>query len=780
MKFGDKNDELISSKAILSGRAVMHIKRINLFATLIILLIFGPICPGEEKAEQPVARAGTQQLSEGQLNINRLALQENKNEQIRLQAASLILEDDSEGARKILLETLKMEKNTAARIAVCRALGKSRTEKKEIKNKEDFIIPLLSILVTSQESSEVKLAAEALLIFEYSQISSKLNMIAADASSPLNARLNAIYALRLQSDMNAIIQLIRLAGDAEPSVAAEAEGALQSVGISVGKDAETRERIIKELESKGKEQFLQERLVQQKLNMDNLEVKIRSWRERYLTLLDTSYSAITEDTERGRFLSVHLSDSEAAVKLWALDKVSKWRAGTGPKSNIPAELGPSLIKLISDEDKQVRLKTAVLLPVIGELDSAGPLAEQFKVETDPKVKDEILTALGWACYYGSLPNASIKVSPELIRQSLQWAQEFLVDSNSKRAIRGSEVIGKLLENANLSEMEVTKYLSLLASRYIEQKDKQVDELCSELLGAMARLCGKGVNKGKAADIFRPLFEDALKSESDTLRQASVDGLIYIDKVAALSRLGRTFNNDKSPVIRKKIIELAGEIGGREDLVWLSEKIGSNPESKPAWQAMLKIFKRTDIETLGRWIDRLDAKLIEGKLLDEQMLLFFETVEGKAATEKNAKMLIDIRSRMARLYKKNGNYERAAQYYGILLNSNPELDEKEKEVLLAELLDAYLSWPNMEQAEQLINNRVLSEDLEPGSQFVNTIEFYLINPSAINDANGLFELLCQMEIPQDRPKWAEQIQKWSLQFIKVVPEPNMLKDSNEEN
>ncbi len=750
----------------------MHIKRINLFAILIIFLIFGPICPSEEKTKQPVAQAGTQQLSEGQLNINRLALQENKDENIRLQAASLILEDDSEAARGILLETLKMEKNTAARIAVCRALSKSRTEKREIKKKEDFVIPLLSILVTSQETSEVKLAAEALLIFDYSQISTKLNMIAADASSPLNARLNAIYALRLRSDIDAIIQLIRLAGDAEPSVAAEAEKALQSVGISVGRDAESRERIIQELQSKGKEKFLQERLVQQKLNMDNLEVKIRFWRERYLALLDTSYGAITEDTERGRFLSMHLGDAEAAVKLWALDKVSKWRAGTGPKSNIPAELGPSLIKLISDADRAVRLKTAILLPVIGELDSAGPLAEQFKIETDPEVKEEILTALGWACYYGSLPNASIKVSGELIRQTLQWAQEFLAGSNSKKAIRGSEVIGKLLENANLSETEVTQYLGLLASRYIEQNNKGVNELCGELLGVMSRLCSKGVNKERAADVFRPLFEDALKSESDTLRQAAVDGLIYINKPAALARLGRGFNNDENPAIRKKIITLAEEIGGREDLVWLSEKIGSNSESKPAWQAMLKIFKRTDIETLGSWIDRLDARQKEGKLLAEQMLLFLETAEAKTAAEKNAQMLRDIRGRMAGLYESSGNYERAAQYYGILLNSNPEPDEKEKEVLLAELLDVYLSWPNIEQAEQLINNRVLAGDLEPGSQFINTIEFHLINPSAIDDANSLLELLCRMEIPQDRPKWSEQIQKWSVQFIKNLPEPNM--------
>ncbi|GAI53138.1 unnamed protein product, partial [marine sediment metagenome] len=92
-------------------------------------------------------------------------------------------------------------------------------------------------------------------------------------------------------------------------------------------------------------------------------------------------------------------------------------------------------------------------------------------------------------------------------------------------------------------------------------------------------------------------------------------------------------------------------------------------------------------------------------------------------------------------------------------------------LLAELLDVYLSWPNMEQAKQLINNRILDEDLGPDSRLIDKIESYLNNPPAGNDPNSLLEPLRQIEIPENRPKWAEQIRKWSERFIIKLPEPN---------
>jgi hypothetical protein len=91
----------------------------------------------------------SQQKPDEQLEINKTALLDGKDEQIRVGAAFLILSDPSPTARQVLLDTLKSDKNKPARIAVCKALSRCRTEKKEVANSQDFIAPLILIIVAS-------------------------------------------------------------------------------------------------------------------------------------------------------------------------------------------------------------------------------------------------------------------------------------------------------------------------------------------------------------------------------------------------------------------------------------------------------------------------------------------------------------------------------------------------------------------------------------------------------------------------------------------------------
>ncbi|GAI63731.1 unnamed protein product, partial [marine sediment metagenome] len=107
-----------------------------------------------------------------------------------------------------------------------------------------------------------------------------------------------------------------------------------------------------------------------------------------------------------------------------------------------------------------------------------------------------------------------------------------------------------------------------------QKEKPDGALRGELLSAMASLCTQGsACKAKAAKLFEPLFVKALSDETALVRETAVDGLIYIDKTNALKRLRKDiFINDPSEILRKKLIELAGSNGGKEDLTWLAEKI----------------------------------------------------------------------------------------------------------------------------------------------------------------------------------------------------------------
>ncbi len=77
------------------------------------------------------------------------------------------------------------------------------------------------------------------------------------------------------------------------------------------------------------------------------------------------------------FLAEQLGSLDPVVKLWAVERVYQSRVGSPSKTTLPAKLGPILISLISDENGGVRLRTAELLSLMGELNSAEKLLEQL-------------------------------------------------------------------------------------------------------------------------------------------------------------------------------------------------------------------------------------------------------------------------------------------------------------------------------------------------------------------------------------------------------------------
>jgi HEAT repeat protein len=734
--------------------------RAKWFCLTILLVVIG--CEkaqvGPEKPAFPIDETIAEAEFSRQLKINREGLFKGSTDQIRIDAATVMLFSEDPLARKILLDALRQSENLGARVAVCKALSQARAEQKIVANKEDFITPLFDILATEVDDS-AKFAAEAMLIFEYDQISRPLEGMVTDPSLPIEARLNGIYALRLQPDMRAIFKLIDRLDDSDEQVAAEAEKALRFLGTPIGKDAEAREQIRSELKRRGRDEFFRDLLIRQEAKMRDIQAERDRWREQYLSASGRIYDGLSDDAARGAFLAERLASSEAAVRLWALEKVSQWRVGT--KSRLPAELGPLLVNLISDPDRNVRLKAARLLSLMGELDSAQRLLEQLEVEQNDEIKTELFVALGWACYYAFLPNAEIRVSEEVRKRTLGWATKYLLDENTEKARKGAEVIKKLLEQDGLTSAEVDRYLGLLAKRYKQEIGRAEGSLRGELLNAMAGLCAQSVYKDEAAKIFRSLFEEALRDEANLVREAAVDGLIYIDKVRAVKILRKDFVNDSSVVVRKKLIDLAGEVGGQEDLVWLAEKVGSNAESEPAWQAMLKIFKGSDAAVLEEWTGRLDSQGAKAKLSDEQRISFLEMAERKAVAENKADMLRSIRERLARLYAKSGRFEQAAEYLGMLRQVARSAEEKE--AILAELLGVYLRWPNVEAARQLVDNCLLEKDLGPNNVIVLSIENYFAEPPVASDSSAILKVLVEIRTPDDRPMWAEQVQRWRRRF-----------------
>lgn len=740
----------------------MSAKRLYL---IILMLLIGCQQAGisQDKPALPTSANGAPaetKLSK-QLEIYRTTLLEGKTEQIRIDVATEMLISKDQMARKILLDALKQTKNSAARMAVCKALIQTRSSNGEIKNKEDFIQPLLGVFAT-EVADEVQLAADAMLIYEYDKIEQSLEEMVTDTSKPVKTRLNAIQALKRQPDMEATIRLIRLVDDSNKQVVAEAEEALHSLGIPVGENYWAREQNIIELRSKGKDVFLRDWLIRQEALLREMRTKLNSWQKRYLTELSKRYNGISDDTARGKFLAEHLGSSEAITKLWALEKVSQWRKGTNPK--LPTELlEPILVNLISDPDRDVRLKIAGLLSLMVELNSAPRLLAQLEAEPDEQVKAELLDALGGACSYALLPSSPVKISPEIRKQALGWAAKYLSDKDAGKARKGAEVLRRLLEPDGLKPEELDEYLAKLVTRYNQQKKKPDGALRGGLLSAMADLCAQGsACRAKAAMLFEPLFVKALSDETDFVRETAVDGLIYIDKRSALKRL-RSFVNDSSIVLRKKLIDLAGEVGGRDDLTWLAEKIGTNSESGPAWQAMCKIFNGSDSGILNEWMDKFTSQSSKSKLSDQQKIAFLKIAETKATGENKANMLKDVREKLAELYKRISQFERAAEYFDRLYKSAQT--DKEREAILPNLVDAYLRGSKVELAAKLVGKCLVKEDLDSDNVILGSIENYLSKPPAGADPNAVLKVLSGIKLPAARPKWQEWLKNWIDRLIK---------------
>lgn len=700
-----------------------------------------------------------------QLEIYETTLREGKSEQIRIVAATEMLFSEDPLARQILLAALKQSENRLARTAICKALSQARAEQRPISQKNDFITPLLEMLATD-DIAEANLAAEATLIFEYGQISGQLEKIVADQAAPIKARLNAIYALRLHPDKKAVIKLIDLLEDPEKRIAAASEQALRSIGVPSGKDPEARKQTIARLKNEATAAFLRNRLIHLETQMRKSEAELGLWQRRYRLALDKIYNAISEDAAKGEFLAEHLRGPETTVKLWALEKLAERRRGTD-RPKLSSELQSLLLSLISDENRAVRLKTANLLSLIWELNSAQHLLEQLKVEQDDEVRMELFVALGGACYYASMPNSGIKISDDIRKQTLEWAAQYLSAQQPEKARRGADVIRKLLEQDGLASNEINKYLDLLAKRYQQQKNMPDGPLQGELLTAMASLCAqRSVCRAQAAKLFGPLFEEALNSEAELVRLAAVDGLIYIDKTDALKSLRGKFVTDPSPTVRKRLMDVAGEVGGKEDLPWLAEKIGMTGESEPAWRAMLDIFKRSEAAILGDWIAKFDSQGTKSRLSDEQRISFLDIAEQKAIAENKPTMRETVREKLARSYSKSGQYEQAADYFQLLRQAAQTSDEEGE--ILPDLLDVYLRWPKAKLAADLVKKCLLERDLDPNSTIVGVIDSYLSSPPPGADVKALLSALSQIEIanPESRPMWRRQMRTWADQLSKL--------------
>jgi HEAT repeat protein len=736
----------------------------------------GPVIAQETASALPTA--ATSDEVERQIRINKSTLLEGKDEQARLDAATVMLLNGNGEARKELLDVLRDSGHPEGRAAVCQALTIAREDRKAVANKDQFIEPLIGVLSTETNPLRAELAAQALLMFTYDDIQRQLERLADDSGVAKTARFNAVRALKYQPDDRAIFKLVGLLTSPEVELAAESKKALELLGFNVPVDPNAVQVMAEGVRRRGPEAYLKNPLimrnwlVSRESRIRELTASVASWEQKYLAALGTLYDGLADESARSAFLLRQISAAEPSVKLWALAKLEELRKGTS-KGKLSQELEKTVLSLVSHRDRRVRLKTASLLTLMWELDSTKGLLAHLHVEEDAEVRHGLFVALGNACYYASLPTSSVKVSDAVRKQTLELAVAFLNQDDAQRTRSGADVVRKLLEQDGLKPEDIKKYLTALAGRYRQVSPTANHGLRGELLSAMAVLCAEqSAVRTQAATLYSPVFAEALGDEVESVRQAAVEGLVNIDKVAALKRLRTDFSRDPSAAIRARVVNLAGEIGGQEDIDWLSKKLGAGSEAGPVWEAMLKIFRRLNTEVMGSWTSRLETLTAPNGLSAEQMMSFLALLEQKAQGEKKPEKLREARVKLFGLYAAANDVARATEYMNRVLSA--AANERDKRMASSRLLDVCLrsGRAQMDLAGALVENYLSEKDLGPEDPLAKSINTFFQEPPAGADPNALLMKLRQIKVrePEKRTLWRRLLVEWEAFAKAKKPTP----------
>jgi HEAT repeat protein len=727
------------------------------FTAVLYLMILATFTCGQDAPSLSKSTAGSSQdiltpavspeeTAARQLRIYRDALLQGSTDVIRIDAAVALLVQNDAGGREILLTALKNDENPLAQLAVCKALIKSRGLSQTLSSRQEFLEPLLLIL-QGKSAEQAMVAAEALLIFDYSTIEQPIRQLLEDKELGRQIRIQAIDALQLRPEPQALRILIGLLDDSDTEVAKAAEASLQEAfGIPVGTSRSVWADILVELQQKSPEDIRRERLLRQETKLREIQTERDRWQKLYLVALDRQYES-SDEAGRTKMIQDAMASDLAAMRIWMLEKIAK--------NPVAAErIKTALFAMLADPSRDVRLQTAKVLTNMSALNPAEKLLERVKVEKDSEIALAMFEALGEACFFAYSPGSGIELPIEIKMETLKIASGYLNRETADPVKKGAEVIRKILELNNLPTDTARDYLTLLYQRY-EKSKTQTPALRADLLGVLAHLCGQGALRTAACGMYEPLFAEAIREPNNAaLRLSAAKGMVYVDKVKALELFrSMQLNKDESLSVQQVVIEATGQAGGVEDLDWLITSLLSNVYSEQAWLAVKNICQRQKATFLVDWICALETA---PGVTAEQIREILEIAELKAEGENNLPLITQVRERIIAILTQRRSWEQASAY---LLKFNYsengfEFDEDTK----IEIMRIYLYTNQAEKALLLFESKLAVADLSESSPWASAMMSYLLDDTVSPDNKRIVLEKAGMLTVQDRPNWITFIQE----------------------
>lgn len=707
--------------------------------------------PGSAPAAVTAGPAATQEEETSrQLRIFREALLQGSTEDIRIEAAVELLLRNSPESWDVLVTALNTADNPQARLAVCKALIKSRGIGQTLGSRRIFLGPLMQVLVTTPADQAVT-AAEALLLFDFADVEPGLTDILKNGQGTQQSRVNAVYALQIRPEPRALRSLIQLLDNTDAEVSKAAENALQEAfGIPVGTSRKVWSDILDELKQKSPDDIRRERLLRQEIKLRQMQAERDRWQKLYLASLDRQYE-ISDEAGRGKMTLEMLGSDLSAIRLWALGRAAQYQATDKDP------LRDKLFALLSDESRDVRLQTAKVLNNMSALNPAQKLLDRIKIESDPEVALAMFEALGEACFFAFSRGSPIELSPEIKNETLGIAVQYLLREQTETARKAAGVIRKMLELNDLSKESVDYYLDVIYQRY-RQAAGQNAVLQADLLSVMAHLCGQVLTRSQASKLYEEAFIQSLTAADAPLRLAGFRGLVNIDPVKAFS-LAKTHQLmlDGSPTVRLLVIELAGTSGTAADLEWLLNSLTSNGQAEQAWTSVKSICQRQKSPFILEWVPNLEQAANHGTYVRE----ILELAEQKAAVEKANASLIGAREKLIQWYKSRNAWEQGYAYLERIGHAAP--GSPFNDTVNADVLEIYLFAGDFEKMAQVVASELTKQDFIDSSPVYGQLSTYLNDPSIPEEVKrAILERLSVIKV-DNRPEWQAFIKDWSPLF-----------------
>lgn len=716
----------------------------------VLVLSAGAIAATEEPPVSAVAAA--EDGVARQARIYREALLQGSTEKVRVDAAVGLLLNKDTISRDFLVSSLRLPDNPGAGKAVCQALIESYAIGTTIGSQEMFLEPLMERLAGSDVES-ARLAAEALLVFRFEDIQARLDALLHDSMLDKRVRTSVIYALQVRSEPQALGDLIKLLDDPDTEMFRLTEIALQETfGVPVGTARSVWEQILDDLKQKRPDDIRRERLLRQEMKLRKMQTERDQWQKLYLGAMDKQYEA-ADETLRTAMVLERLDSDLPEIRLWSLDKIERYPV------NGQATLRDKLLMLLGDESRLVRLKTARVLNNMSALNPAEKLLERLGVEKDAEVSLAMFEALGEACFFAFSPGSKIELPAGVKLQTLEIAVAHLDSDDAAAVQKGAEIIYKLLELNNLPQEQAVGYLERLVKRY-QASVQQNSTLRGELLGVMAKLCDRGVQRERAAKMYLPYFVEGIQvADNPSARLAAAAGLSNIDKTQALELYKQ--NNliqEGSPALRQIIIDAAGQVGQPEDLEWLAIFLTSNGQLEQALQAFDAICQRSPGQVSAEWAGRLDEACVQAVFVRE----LYELAEQKAMGEKNERLLTDVRVQLAEWFVLQQMPEQLAAYLERLKAAGNSLVFPD--ATGARLLEVLVNGGYYALAAEIVKVRLERESLLTDSAVLAKLdEFFKYEQINAEAKVGLLKKLAALKVSPANPLWSSRIKVWKDQF-----------------